>query len=95
LKNKRKLDIKNQSNYEDVVSAGRGDFKRAARAALADHVGHVRSGGGRGLAELGCCDRVEPGVRRAGQMRAQRRQIGGAVDIDTGHERCLGRTCSR
>ena len=54
-----------------VMAAGRRDFECAARAALADHVGHVRNGGGCGLAEVGRGDGREPGVGRSGQMRAQ------------------------
>ena len=77
------------------MSAGRGDFERSARAALADHVAHVGHGRRRELCEVGCGDRIEARFRRVGQMSAQRRQIARAIHIYAGYERSLGCACGR
>lgn len=82
-------------DHQHVVAARGGDFERALRARLADHIGEIgrRCGGER--VEPGRGDGGEPPVRRVGEVRAQRGQIGRAVHGHARHERRLGRARQR
>lgn len=84
-----------RTDHQHVVAARGGHFERASCAALADDIGEIRRGRCRRAVDARRRDRHESRVGRTGEVRAERGQVGGAVDDDARYERSLGGAVER
>ena len=81
-------------DHQEVMSARRRYFERAARGGMTDHVGEI--GGWRiGRSERCGVNRSESRIGDIVQMRAERRQVRRAEDFDARHQRRLRRARER